>query len=1014
MKKKSLIFLIVSVFLIVLTSCQIRPGDAPREGEITVFDNGQIGYSIVTEAGASDEVKELAKALADLSGASPEVLTDAAAETELELLIGSTTRDASSELTDKLKDSATAIAIQFVVAESDEKLVILADNDIGYIYALEYIKETYISDGKLSVPRGTYDLKYVVWDDYFASELYLDRLTASADKDRFEDIKDQLENESNRYDDKGNGIMTVQEAIEKYKKMVASFNTSDFGEYTADIFESANIYRAPTVYPENGQHPRILLTADNIESVRGNLSADESSAAYKRYIALSDAPCDGKFEPITGAMTTNYDAGMVGQIEAKALRYALERNKEKYPNAEDDPAAAYGYEAIYAVKNAMLTLSIDLSVSDACRLPGHLLYVMACVYDWCYDLLTDEDKAQLIAGGVNILGKAQECVRYDGEYNKVPTAQEMVFGHGAEDQLAVDYFSFAIACADEAPEIYELVGGRVLNDFVESQSFFYQAGIHWQGTWYNSYRTHPALMVNILVNRMTGGELTPIPNVEEAIVNSLHTIRPDGQILRIGDYYHRENEQHYDWNVMGAVTAYAGNFYANERLKAFGYEQRNEFSYFTYQTTGLSPVQFLVTNDPEVSHTYVGYAPLTVTTRYPYTSLFAQSANDDPNAFQIYMSMKDFGIDTHSHMDTGSFQIFYKGALSTDSGAYAGWGSEHHHGYTVQSIASNSLLIYNPDLANTRDDYRTNMIYSGGQSISNYTRFPQDLSEILEHPRIAQVEHLGTANVEKDGNYLYSYMGGDMTGAYDKETVDEVTRYMFSVATGDKDCPLVFITFDRITSDKESYHKAALIHTQEAPTITEDGFAIITNTKNGNSGKLVVQSVGFDTEYTVWGGEGREFWIPGVDENGNYSLEDGKNLPPSRQPSDISEYGWGRIEISPAEAAKTNHMLTVMYVTDAGNGSSPVKAKDIGSENLAGSLIFGKAVLFSKNEKLLTEESSFTLDEKADCYIAGVSAGEWTIKSGDTVVDTVTVAEGTNLITFTATQAGTYTITPAN
>ena len=107
-------------------------------------------------------------------------------------------------------------------------------------------------------------------------------------------------------------------------------------------------------------------------------------------------------------------------------------------------------------------------------------------------------------------------------------------------------------------------------------------------------------------------------------------------------------------------------------------------------------------------------------------------------------------------------------------------------------------------------------------------------------------------------------MGGDMTKAYDAETVDEVTRYMFSVATGNPEHPLALVTFDRITSKEASYRKSALIHTQQEPEITSDGFAIVTNTKKDYSGKMIVQRVGFDTTYTLVGGEGKEFWLSDV------------------------------------------------------------------------------------------------------------------------------------------------------
>ncbi len=1017
MKKKSLLLIVISVLLL-LASCKSKTSADLQN----IFSNGETQYTVVTAEDASDEVLDLANELCDLSGANLRMVTDNSDEASFEILIGDTNRSATANMLEKLRAEATASAIKYLIAECDGKLVILSDNEIGYIYALEYIKETYISGGNFSIEKNSCEIKDILWDDYYASDLYLEYLTAAADKDRYEALKEHLKDEMSRYDDiADNAIMTVEKAVEKYKDMAANFVTADFGEYSSSDFEDANTYREPTVYP-SGEHPSLLFTESSIGSVRDKLTAGENALAYNKYIALSDAPCDGKFQTLTATMSHNYDRGMVGQIEAKAFRFAMERDAEKYPDAKDDPASLYGYEAIYAVKNAMLTINVPHTVGDWCRTYGHLMYVTACVYDWCYDLLTEDDKDQIIAGGVNLLGMHLECVCYVSDTNKAPTAQGAMYGHGAEDQLVVDYFSFAIATFSDAPEIYELVGGRVLNDYVEAESYLFETGTHWEGSWYNSYRTHPSLMANIFVNKMTDGAVTPYTSyIETAIETSLYTVRPDGQILRIGDAYSGEYRQIYNFDVMAVVCFYAGNFYDNSRLKAFSYEYLSNFGYFTYQTTGLSPVQFLIHNDPEVSHVYTGDAPLVRTTTAPYTSLFANSANNDKNAFSIYMSMAETFSPSHGHMECGSFQIFYKGILASESGAYDSWGSSHHMGYTMQSIASNSLLIYNPNLRGTYNSYRKNLIYTGGQSIARNAHLPGTLAELKALESYGQCTSLGVANVEEDGVYLYSYMGGDMTKAYDAVTVDEVTRYMFAVATGDSSCPLVFMTFDRITSDEASYHKAALIHVQQKPTVTDDGFAIITNTKNGNSGKMIVQSVGFDTVYTVWGGsaeengiEDRQYWIPGVDEDGNYSLADGYNLPASKVATEGSpaEYGWGRIEISPANAEKTNHMLTVMYVTDASNSSTPVKADNIASDNLAGAMIFGKAVLFSKTEKLLTTESTFTLTSGADCYIAGVSAGTWTVSNG-TDTWTVTVADGENLITFTATAAGTYTITPA-
>ena len=550
----------------------------------------------------------------------------------------------------------------------------------------------------------------------------------------------------------------------------------------------------------------------------------------------------------------------------------------------------------------------------------------------------------------------------------------------------------------------------MLNDYAEAQNFLFKSGTAWEGSMYGSVRTVSTMVSNILINKMTDGEVTPFENVENAVVASSHWIRPDGQVYRIGDI--NENNTAYQFVWYANNCFYAGNLYNNPYLKSIAYSKLQGFNYFSNMVAGLSVVQFLAVNDPAVAHTYEDGSPLVYTATYPSTSLFAKSANNDKNAFGIYMTMPENYASSHAHMECGSFQIYYKGALATDSGAYDSWGGTHHMGYNMQTISSNSLLIYNPNLKDYKHSGRENMFYSGGQSIANGANLPNTLDELLKHPALGQCISLGVANVEKNGKYLYSYMAGDMTGAYDEETVDEVTRYMFAIATGNAKCPYAVIIFDRITSDDPSYRKSALIHVQNEPTITDGGFAIITN----GDGKLVVQTVMADTEYTVIGGEGKEFWIPGVDENGNYSLEDGRNIPTNIKsfPGSIEEYGWGRIEISPAEEEKTSYMLTVMYVTDAQNNSVPTRADDISSDNLAGAMLFGKAVLFPKNEKLLTEESSFTLGSGGECFVTGVGEGKWNIMCGDTLVTTAEVAEGTNMLTFDAAAAGTYTLTPAN
>ncbi len=770
----------------------------------------------------------------------------------------------------------------------------------------------------------------------------------------------------------------------EFKKISAEFNTADFGEYTAEIFKSANKYRKPTAYPV-ASHPRVLFTKNSIEKVRASLNAEESRRALEVYTEISEKEWDGRFGEFN-VQGHNFEGSLAAIIEAKAFRYAMTGEK------------SYGYEAIIAAKNAILTINVPHTVGDWCRRHSYLMYVVACAYDWCCDLMTEEDKKQIISGCVNLLGAHFECCCYTGEGNLVPDNQCTAFGHGAEDQILVDYLAFAIAVFNEAPEIYEFVGGRVLNDFVESQNFLMQSGSHWEGTMYGPVRMASTVVSSFLLNKMTDGAVLPFENVDKVITTITRNIRPDGQPFRIGDTNENKVFSDFQFVWMANCCVYAGNLYKNSYLKSVGYKYTNEFKKFNNMVAGLSAVQFLATNDPEISHIYEGEVPLTHKTKYPLTNIFARSANDDKDAFAVYMTMPEMFVSSHAHMECGSFQIFYKGALVSDSGAYTRWYGPHHMGYNMSTISSNSLLIFNPALKDYINPKRKNMIYSGGQSIDNGAELPDDFEEIKNHPSLGQCTSLGTANMEKAGKYLYSYMAGDMTRAYDAVTADEVCRYMLALPTDNAECPFAFLTFDRISAKDKAFRKCALLHTQEEPKITED-FAVITNTKGDYHGKLVAQSVGFETEYTVVGGEGKEFFVVDHDIPTEITLVK----------DSIAEYGWGRIEISPKKPELKNYILNVMYVTDAENENPHVKAKDIGTERLAGAEIFGKSVFFPKDEKLLSGEIELTLKADGDCFICGIAKGDYAIIKDGKIQESVKVKEGENILTFKA-KSGTYII----
>ena len=756
------------------------------------------------------------------------------------------------------------------------------------------------------------------------------------------------------------------------KQKAASFDTNIFGPSLGDLFKSP--FPHPPVYPKNGMHPRVMVSSHNIDKIKANLEKPQNSSAYSSYLEYYKKEMTGEYDGNTFELLT--------RIEAKAFHYLLTGDE------------LYGYQAIYNIKNAILTAEhIEI---DPYRAYGLTMYVAACVYDWCYGLLTDKDKSEIVRGCINLLGKRMEV-------GCPPAKEGAIAHHTVECQILRSYLSLGIAVFDEYPDIYEFVAGRLYNDIVPAQNFMLGSEKHWEGAYYAPFRFCNLLDAQFLILAMTEGK------AEMLDANSLHTVANSFMdftlpgltydrihVFEMGDVAASSFEDYF------SSCFFSSCMFGDAKLKGFSFECYNDKTDFDrlMNNTYVSAVRYLILNDPELEpeDPFEGRA-LVKMTKYPGSAIFARSAWNDKNAPAVYMTMPEFYSASHSHAEAGSFQIYYKGMLASDSGYYTTHGIGHHAAYTRQTISSNSILVYNPGFI-VEGGWRDH-VYSGGQSLrQDITRIiaPYTLEDAMKCASMNQLTILGKAYDASDG-YRFSYIAADMTKAYDEETVEEVTRHMLSVMTDNEKCPMVFATFDRITAVSPHFKKTVLLHSQVEPTITKDGFVVITNTNGENNGKLVAQSLHTDMSVTVFGdGNGAE-----------YTIQDTVFKPRSYNYND-PDY---RIELSPVAPAKTDLILTAMYVTDADNEDELTKAEQLNTDKLAGALILGRALLFNKGKDKLSE--SFKLDLPKgkgvlECYIAGIKGGEWRITDGDGE-NTAQCTDTEGVISFTS-RGGSIAVSP--
>ena len=257
-----------------------------------------------------------------------------------------------------------------------------------------------------------------------------------------------------------------------------------------------NVWSSPGAYPTADQHPRLLVTKDTLPRIKAMLE-DGNSNNPKFMGLVNETLANNGVLPTASQQSNgyhNHNAYNLSVIQAKALAYLL---------YGDD---YYGYQAILYMKNYLMSLDI-VSLADQCRYYGYAMFTAALVYDWCYDLLTETDKIQIIAGVENCLCRDDVDIKSSQSKMEVlfpPYYQGAVAGHGCEYQILRDYLSFAVAIYDEVPSWYEYIGGRVYNDFVPAREYLYQSGVVWQGTSYAFTRHFPTLISAWILETATG------------------------------------------------------------------------------------------------------------------------------------------------------------------------------------------------------------------------------------------------------------------------------------------------------------------------------------------------------------------------------------------------------------------------------------------------------------------------------------------------------------------------------
>ncbi len=713
------------------------------------------------------------------------------------------------------------------------------------------------------------------------------------------------------------------------------------------------------------EHPRLFFRKTDMPRIRAKSDHPLMKNCWEMINQQAKYKTDGAL--IRENSIHNVDMQVIRAIEARAFLYAFEGDR------------IYGNEAVDFLFNFHNSLIINPQKPDVCRDIGRVILTTALVYDWCYDLIKEEEKASLIA--------VMESLATEMEVKWPLLVQGSVCGHGVEAQLARDLLSCGIAVYDEKPEIYTRVAGRIIAEFIPALNFWYPGGHHHQGSAYGPGRYEWEIYTTLLFDRMGYPHIVN-PLQGKVPYYWLYTRRPDGQLLRDGDDF---NEQYIPfgkyWNF--PVIAYTASYYKDNLLMGEAMRQ---------DAIGKNSLFDILLVDPTLLPEKDKSAlPLTRYFPSPYGGMVARTGWEEgleSSTVVAEMKVSEYHFANHQHLDAGSFQLYYKAPLAVQSGIYqgteGGYGSNHFTHYYQRTIAHNCMLVYDP--GEKFNWHNRDVGNDGGQRFPANASEPATLDIVLsgDYRKAEVLAHDFGPDAQKPE---YSYLKGDLADAYTGK-VEHYNRSFVFLNLNNSEIPAALIVYDYITSTQKDFKKTWLMHCIQEPVFNGNNCEVVYNEK-GYNGRLVnttLLPLAGNLQMVKTGGDDNPYLVDGI----HYP----QKLIAEKNSGDGAAW---RIELSPRQAAETDCFLNVMQVMDARSTITPLPVEKIETDHHTGMKMGDRIVLFSKNGT--AENHPFRLKiEKEGSYkvlITDLEKGEWEVASPSGFVHTITNEQ--NLIYFPAT-----------
>ena len=698
--------------------------------------------------------------------------------------------------------------------------------------------------------------------------------------------------------------------------------------------EQIHARSAAKVPPVPPGHPRVYVRPSDLPAIREKVESSEFQKSWE-LVRKSDSPfCRAFVYLVTG--------------DEEAARQAIDRCLETFDKHGDNPD----------------------------RVGRHflnLIHLGACVYDWCYGVLTEDEKSEFIR-------QIQSFAASHGPGYPADPSGHAVVGHDTEGWLMTGQLPAGIAIYDESKEMYDAAALLFFREFVPVRNYLYRSHMHHQGDSYIATRFQHDQAASWLFRRIGAGDVF---TREQQFVpyQFVYHLRPDRQQMRSGDTFNQPGND----ARKRLIAMMTGCYYDDPYLMSMA-----DAKIFHHYGADGSVLELLF-RKPGAEKRPLGELPFTKYFTGPMGEMVARTGWDsgvNSNDTVVQMRIGETFFGNHQCKDFGTFQIYHRGPLAISTGVYDDYGNAHWKNYLHQTISKNGLLILDPS-----EVPRKGTANDGGQRWPQGSDHPRNLEVLLADDY--QMGHVtahafGPDSREPD----YSYIAGNITNAYAPQKVSHVSRSMVTLNTRHAQYPCVFVVMDRIVATDPVFKKTWLLHSIQEPQIDGKRVTVVRDGKahggGSYSGKLVADSLlPQQVSVTKIGGLGKEFWIESTQTNYAAELK-----------RDAVEPGAWRVEISPSGARASDVLLHVLAVMDA-DTAAPPQAQTIESNNLVGAQFLDRVVLFGRDEERL-QEIEFVLggEGKHKLLVCDLAAGVWSVDRDGTRFATVQVTEGSGCAYF--------------